>query len=209
MEQPSSATLFDLQRGKKADHVVVDVEIQLSPDAVEGGWDATDKLLVSVAVVYEHLTDRFRVYWPDDVPELRKRLLAADRVSGFNIWKFDFPVIWGVPRRAHDAGDTPYQSLLPRTNDILRRIWQARNLNPDIWTREHGGWNLDAITKGTLGADQGKIGHGAKAPEWWQKGEHGKVVTYCLDDVRLERDLAAFVDRHGFVVHETRGLLRV
>lgn len=127
------------------DHIVVDVEIQKNVDDVPGRWSATDKLGVAVAVVYEFLTGRYHVYLENDVAELRARLMRADRISGFNIWKFDFPVIFGLPGRERKT------ELLPKTNDILRRIWQSQNLDPESFSKAHGGWNLDAICKGTFG----------------------------------------------------------
>jgi DEAD/DEAH box helicase domain-containing protein len=82
------------------DSVVVDVEIQKTIEETPGGWEATDKLGVAVAVVYEFRRDRMRIYGPEDVEALRARLEEAERIIGFNIWKFDLPVIYGLPGRA-------------------------------------------------------------------------------------------------------------
>lgn len=178
-----------------SDWIVVDVEIQYCINGPEGfGWDDTDKLGVSCAVVYDFNQDRFRVYGPNDVEELRQRLVDADRISGFNIWKFDYPVIWGLPGRSR-VGE-----LLLKTDDILRRIWQAQGLNPDTFSRDHAGWGLDAVCESTI--QQHKNGHGAEAPKLYQAGKWSKLVDYCINDVKMERDLALFVDRYGYV---TRG----
>lgn len=187
------------------DHVVVDVEIQRSIEETPGGWDATDKLGVAVAVVYEYQTDRFRIYGhlPDELYALRERLKKADRISGFNIWKFDFPVIFGLPGRER------VKYLRHKTNDILVRIWQALGLNPDEFSKLHSGWGLDAVARGTLKAP-GKIANGAEAPRWFQAGRWGPLVNYCVDDVTLERDLVNFVDRYGYVVNGNTGqVLRI
>lgn len=176
----------------KEDHIVVDVEIQNTIEETPGGWDATDKLGVSVGVVYEFLTDRFRIYGPQDIEALRERLLKADRISGFNIWKFDFPVIFGLPGRER------VEVLRPKTNDILVRIWHSLGLDVNSFSKMHGGWGLDVIMKNTFGV--GKLANGAIAPQWFKQGEWGKLTNYCVDDVTLERDLTAFVDKHGFIV---------
>lgn len=194
------------------DHVVVDVEIQKTVEEVLGGWDATDKLGVAVACLWEYASRRIRVYGPDDVAALRERLLRADRISGFNIFNFDFPVIWGIPKlawiAANPRGDTRYspamvehvkQELLGKTDDMLRRVWRALGLDPDRFDkRTHGGWGLDVVASHTLGV--GKIGNGADAPKWYQAGEVQRVANYCADDVALERDLTDFVDRYGYVL---------
>jgi DEAD/DEAH box helicase domain-containing protein len=173
------------------DHVVVDVEIQKTIVETPGGWDATDKLGVAVACLWEYRGERMRVYGPEDVEALRARLLRADRISGFNIWKFDFPVIFAL------AGRERVESLRGKTDDLLRRIWMALNLNPDQFGDAHKGWGLDAVAGDTLSAR--KIGYGGDAPKWFQEGLWGKVTNYCADDVALERDLCDFIDRYGYV----------
>lgn len=188
------------------DHVVVDVEIQRGPEEFPEGWEATDKLGVACACLYERRGDRFRVYGPGDVADLRARLLGADRISGYNIWKFDFPVIWAVSRFDWDTSNVnapAATALLPRTDDLLRRIWLALGLEPQEFSELHKGWGLDAVAGATLG--RRKTGHGADAPRWFRDGDWARVVDYCLNDVALERDLVAFVDRYGFVVSPKDG----
>ncbi len=176
----------------KEDHVVVDVEIQKTIEELPNGWDDTHLMGVAVACVYEFKTNRFRIYGPDDVDDLKERLLAADRISGYNIWRFDFPVIWGLPSRER------VPRLQPKTNDMLLRIWRSLGLSLETFTKAHGGWKLDQVSRATLGI--GKIGNGADAPKWWKAGLHMKVANYCADDVAIERDLAQFIDEFGFVV---------
>ena len=188
------------------DHVVVDVEIQKTIEETPGGWNATDLLGVAVACVWEYRNARMRVYGPEDVPALRERLLLADRITGFNILRFDFPVIWSVPKSEWHAGHPVYDQLLPRTDDLLRRIWQARGLDADRFGPGHQGWGLDAVAGQTLNAR--KIGHGADAPRWYQQGLIQRVVNYCSDDVALERDLGDFIDRHGYAMNE-REMVRI
>jgi DEAD/DEAH box helicase domain-containing protein len=185
------------------DHVVVDVEIIKTIEETPGGWDATDKLGVAVACVYQYQDQRIKVYGPDDVDALRERLLRAERITGYNIWKFDFPVIWGIPSLDWMVKGDPHHILKAelslRTNDLLRRIWYAAGLSPDRFDkRTHGGYSLDTIALRTLGV--GKVGNGADAPKWYQQGLIQKVVNYCSDDVCLERDLSDFIDRYGYVV---------
>ncbi len=181
------------------DHVVVDVEIQKTIEETPGGWNATDLLGVAVACVWEYTTQRMRVYGPDDVPALRERLLKADRVSGYNIWNFDFPVIWGMSKGNWTDTHPAKVALRPKTNDILRRIWQAQGFDPDVFQAGMGGSKLDDIAGATIGAR--KIGNGADAPKWYQAGLVQRVVNYCTDDTCLERDLSDFVDKYGYVIH--------
>jgi DEAD/DEAH box helicase domain-containing protein len=178
------------------DHVVLDVEIQkcIGEDGLT--WEDTDKVGVSVAVLYEFNTDRFRIYGPSDVKALQARLMLATKISGFNTWAFDFPVVWGYPRRQK------VECLNHSSNDILRRIWIALGVDPDNFhPKTHGGWSLNNVVAGTLHKTISKIASGEQAPIWYQQGEIWKVINYCIDDVALERDLALFVDKHGYVVN--------
>lgn len=128
------------------DHVVVDVEIQKTVNGPPDNytWDDTDKLGVAVAVVYEYTSDRFRIFGPQDVNALRERLLKADRVTTFNGWKFDFPVIWAL------RGRERVMPLVKKSDDILRRIWQAVGADVDGWGPLNKGWSLDNVALGTL-----------------------------------------------------------
>jgi DEAD/DEAH box helicase domain-containing protein len=183
------------------DHIVVDVEIARTVEEV-GGWNRTELMGVGCAVVYEYLSDRFRIYGPGDVAALQERLLRADRITGFNTYRFDFPVIWGLPARERVA------ALKPKSNDLLQRIWRSLGLDEEAFSSHHKGWGLDVVCQGTLGV--GKSGNGADAPRWFQAGNWPRLVDYCIDDVRLERDLGAFIDKYGFVVNgDTGRMLRI
>ncbi len=194
------------------DHVVVDVEIARTIEETPGGWNATDQLGVAVACVWEYNTQRMRVYGPGDVPALRERLLRADRISGYNILNFDFPVIWGVNKKVWMNGTVGIVTdesltalsvkakILPKTNDLLRRIWSALGTNPDNGPAGIRGTKLDDIAGATICAN--KIGDGASAPLWYKEGNVQKVANYCADDVAIERDLTDFVDRYGYVIHQ-------
>ncbi len=178
------------------DEVVVDVEIQKGVGQDGLTWDDTDKMGVAVAVVYEYKTDRFRIFGPNDVEALKRRLLEADRITGYNTWSFDFPVIWGLPRRTRRVTE-----LEGKSNDLLRRIWKGMAIDPDSpGPHGSGGCKLDDVVRMTLGPGVGKIASGAQAPIWFQSGEWAKLVNYCIDDVALERDLGRFIDERGYVV---------
>lgn len=184
------------------DHIVLGVEIKKTIEEA-GGWDHTELLGVAVACVWEHATGRMRTYGDTDADllALRARMEAADRITGFNIWKFDFPVIYGLPGRDR------VEHLRAKTDDLLVRIWQALGLNPYGFSRLHGGWGLDVVAGATLG--HRKIGNGADAPVWYQEGRWGEVVNYCADDVALERDLGMFIDRYGFVIGKEEQVVRL
>lgn len=187
------------------DHIVFDVEIQKTIEELPHGWDSTHLMGVACACVWEYRTQRLRLYGPDDVDALRSRLLKADRITSFNGWRFDVPVIWRIAksqwkdnREAHVLAVS--SSLRSKTDDILERIWIALGLDPDSFNKHtHLGWGLDVVARGTLGV--GKIGYGGDAPKWYQEGQWARVANYCADDVCLTRDLSDFIDRFGYIIN--------
>jgi len=67
--------------------------------------------------------------------------------------------------------------------------------------------SLDNLSRATLG--MGKSGAGLEAISWWRAGEKDRVKEYCLQDVRLTRDLYEFGRKNGFVLADTRDKGRV
>ena len=56
---------------------------------------------------------------------------------------------------------------------------------------------LEAVARGTLGT--GKSADGLMAVEWWKAGEIQKIIDYCIQDVRVTRDIFQFGRQNGFV----------
>lgn len=162
------------------DIIVLDLEIQ-DPITNPKQWEETHKIKISCCVVYSFKDDTFRVYdyTMDDILNLRMRIIEADLVVGYNSNKFDLPVIFELPDKQ-----------LPdnvKTFDILAETWKALGLNPNVFTNLHRGYNLDAAARSTLGTT--KFNHGSNAPQLFRNQQWGKLISYCLDDVRLTRNL--------------------
>ena len=50
--------------------------------------------------------------------------------------------------------------------------------------------------------NKGKGGSGLQAVEWWQKGEIEKVRKYCLEDVKITRELYDYALEHGLLKYK-------
>jgi hypothetical protein len=161
------------------DELVIDVEIQ---DAITKNedWDRTDLMKISCCVIYSYINDIYQVYGPNDIDALRSILIAADRIIGYNVDKFDLPIIFGLPR-THAA------TLKLKTYDILAHIWMAQGLDPTEFTDAHKGWSLNNVCGATI--LQRKSGSGANAPFWFKSGNIWKVISYCIWDVALTKRL--------------------
>ena len=61
---------------------------------------------------------------------------------------------------------------------------------------------LDDVAAATIG--QRKSGHGLQAVEWWKQGEMQKIKDYCLQDVKVTRDIYAYGLKYGALAYEDR-----
>jgi DEAD/DEAH box helicase domain-containing protein len=188
------------------DHIVVDVETTKLFKEVQGGRESLDKLGVGCAVIYSYLDDGYAIYKQNCVEELKERLLKADKITGFNTYKFDYPVIWGMKLKDW-LGCRDAQKIIPKTNDILRRVWISLGLNPMEFTGAHRGLSLNNICTATLNEDKSKMGE--DAPFLLRDGEWDLVLTYCLHDVKLTKNLADFIDKYGYVVTADEKVIRI
>lgn len=194
-------------------HLILDIEIKNRVEDIPGGWDSTDMLGVSCAVVYSYRRDRYRIFGDSDreLDTLREALLnpQTTRITGFNSWKFDLACICSASKSDwSDSADGQIaawrEELRPKSDDLLRRIWTATGAGCDgAFTDAHKGYGLAAVCEATIG--RGKIGHGEEAPKLYQAGHHGQLHNYCVDDVALTRELSEFVDRYGYVIDPKTG----
>ena len=159
-----------------------DLETQRSAEEV-GGWLNAHLMMVSVAVVYDSLEERFFVYQEDQIERLFEHFLKADLVVGFNLKRFDYAVL--KPYTTQNLAEIP-------TFDILE----------DIFDRLGYRLSLDHLVKETLNEE--KSGDGLQALEWFKSGEIEKLTEYCRKDVALTRDLFLDGSGKGYIVYRDK-----
>jgi DEAD/DEAH box helicase domain-containing protein len=146
--------------------IVFDIETANIFDDV-GSNDPT-KLDISIVGAYDSATDTYTSYSVEELPKFWSVIERADMLIGFNSDHFDIPLL-----NKYYPGDlTKIKSL-----DLLVEIKGAlgRRLR------------LDTVAEATLGAK--KSGHGLEATRWWKEGKHDLVRKYCLDDVKLTKEI--------------------
>jgi DEAD/DEAH box helicase domain-containing protein len=161
---------------KHRNFLVLDIETQRVVQEV-GGWDHIDKLGISVACAYDSKTDQFLSFRENELPALID--LCYERlVVGYNIRGFDLPVMvpYGLDVKKVDAFDIMYD---------LEALTRQRFMK------------LEYVARGTLGT--GKSADGLMAVEWWKKGEVQKIIDYCIQDVKVTRDIFQHGRQNGFV----------
>ena len=154
--------------------VVLDLETQKSFKEV--GRAKLEKLKVSVAGLYDYLTDEYKTYEEKELMILEKRFQEIDLIIGFNIRRFDMPVL--APYLFGSVEKLPVLDLL----DDIEKV------------RGHRA-SLDSIAAPTL--KQHKSGNGADALLLFKEKKMEELKRYCLDDVRLTREIYEFGCREG------------
>ena len=161
--------------------IVLDIETQNTFQEV-GGYDHT-KLLISVVGVYFYETNEYKCYEEHELKELWPLLEHCDRIIGYNSIHFDMPVM-----NNYYPGDL---LKLPQL-DILKEIEKALGFR----------LKLDDVAEASIG--HGKTGHGLQAVEWWRKGEKDKVKQYCLDDVRVTKEVYEYGLKYKALAYKDR-----
>jgi len=181
-EWSGQLSLFDDDSSRQPpsgrDVLVFDLETQRSFQDV-GGRSQMRDLGMSVGVVYSFRDDRFVSYFEPEAGALIDALLGAELVVGYNLLGFDYEVLRGYR-------DAPFGEI--RTLDIMVELQGKLGFRP----------KLDSVVQATLGA--AKSADGLQALTWFREGRLDLIEKYCIDDVRLTRDLYLFGKRNRSVL---------
>ncbi len=166
-----------------SDKLVLDLETKKSFEEVGGEYNKAN-LGVSVCGVYSYDKDQFRAFQEEEFQELGEWLKSASLIIGFNSKSFDFNVL------------QPYfkfkLSKLPHL-DIMEEIYHA--LGHRV--------KLESLAQSTLG--EGKSGTGMDAIWYYKNNDWVSLIKYCLDDVRVTRDLYEYGRQHGHLWYDNLG----
>jgi DNA polymerase elongation subunit (family B) len=142
---------------------------------------------LSVVCVYDSKTDSYKTFLEDELQNLWSILEKADILIGYNSDHFDIPLL-----NKYYPGDlTQIKSL-----DLLKEIKNSlgRRLK------------LDSVAEATLGKK--KIGTGLEAITWWKNGEIEKVKKYCIEDVKITKELYDFAIEHSVLKYKDLGQIK-
>ena len=134
---------------------------------------------------------RSRVFLKDNFDAFIELVEKGETFVSFNGVNFDNKVINAV-----------LGVSIPEENhiDLLRLIWIAEGLNPDTFSRAHGGYGLNAVVEANI-PHLSKTENGALAPVLWQRGQYGKVIDYCLNDVYMTYALYNLIKERGCIIN--------
>lgn len=162
-------------------------DIETSNQFSDVGSSDPTALDISVVCIHDSETDEYLHFLQEDLPKLWPILEKADMLIGFNSDHFDVPLL-----NKYYPGDLTYIKSL----DLLKEI--HKSLGRRI--------KLDTIAEATLG--ENKSGHGLQALKWWRDGEKQKVIDYCIQDVKVTKNIYDYAVKHGKVKYKDLGKIK-
>lgn len=165
--------------------IIFDVETKKTFD--EAGGYFPEKLGVSFVglCVREHEYDpgKFIGFFENEIEKVFPLFEQTDLLIGFNSDGFDIPAL--QPYYSGDLSTLPSLDLLSRFKDATgHRV------------------KLDSIAQETLGI--GKSGNGLDAIKYYNEGNFEALKEYCLQDVKVTRDVYDHGLRKGVVKYKNK-----
>jgi DEAD/DEAH box helicase domain-containing protein len=161
-------------------------DIETSNTFQDAGSNNPADLAISVVGIYEYEGDKYSTFVQEEFGKLWAIIENADMFITFNGDHFDIPLL-----NKYYPGDL----FKMKSVDLLREMQKSAGRR----------MKLDQIAEGTLGVN--KTGHGLDAIKWWRDGEVEKVKKYCLDDVRITKDIYEYALREGKLIFKEGGNL--
>jgi DEAD/DEAH box helicase domain-containing protein len=133
---------------------------------------------VSVVGVYSYADDAYRAYEEHEFPALAEAFRRTHLLIGFSSKRFDLPILqkyfnFNLSSIAH------FDMLEAIEKSFGRRV------------------GLGILAEANLGV--GKSAHGLQAIEFWKRGELQKLKDYCLQDVKITKELYDLMKRQGYL----------
>lgn len=160
-----------------SDKLVFDIETKDTFDEV-GGQENLKELSISVVGVYSYARDTYYAYEESEFPKLAEALRNTHLLVGFSSKRFDLPILQKY---------IPFPLAPIAHYDILEAIEKS-------FGRRVG---LGILAEANLGV--GKTAHGLQAIEFYRNGEMQKLKDYCLQDVKITKDLYELIKKQGYL----------
>jgi DEAD/DEAH box helicase domain-containing protein len=151
-----------------------------------GSNDPAD-LDISVLCIHDSATDEYSSYFEKDFNKLWPIIEQADMLITWNGEHFDIPIL-----NKYYPGDLSKIKSLDLMKEVQKIL--GRRLK------------LDSVGEATLGKN--KTGHGSDAVHWWQNGEIDKLIAYCIEDVKLTKDLYDYALTNKSLKYKELGSLK-
>jgi len=158
--------------------LVLDIETKES--FTEIGDKNPEKLHLSLIGAYFYPEDKYFSFKENELWHFWSLFEKAELLVGHNILGFDLPVL----KKYYQKN---FQGI--EVFDIMKETEKNLGFRP----------KLDDLARGTLGKE--KSGDGLKAIELYRSGKWQELINYCLDDVRLTKEIFDHIKEFGYVVY--------
>lgn len=148
-----------------------------------GSNDPAD-LDISIVGLHDETSNTYKSFTVEEFTEMWPYFEHADILVGFNSEHFDLPLL-----NKYYHGDLYNIKHV----DILKEIHSQFGRR----------MKLDQLAEGTLGIK--KSGHGLEAIKWWREGEIQKIRDYCLDDVKITKEIYDFAKENSLLKFKEGG----
>ena len=161
--------------------VTFDIETKNFFDTVHTNNPAD--LDISVVCLHRSDTDQYYSFTEEQFPDMWQHFSDADVLITYNGNHFDIPCL---------------QTYAPLDLKAIRHIDMFEDARKATGKR----LGLDGIAQATLGIS--KSGHGSDAIAWWNAGEVQKIIDYCLQDVKVTKEVYDYALEHSMLKYTDR-----
>ncbi len=160
------------------DKIVLDIETKNSFADV-GGKQNLHQLKISLIGVYSYNRNEFLTFEEKELHLFKKFIKEVGVVVGFSIYNFDLPII---------ENHIDYRFNNHIIFDILKEIENKRGHKIC----------LNELAQANIGV--GKNGNGLEAIELYKQGHIEELKKYCLNDVKITRDLYELILKQDYLI---------
>ncbi|OGY99702.1 MAG: hypothetical protein A2945_01740 [Candidatus Liptonbacteria bacterium RIFCSPLOWO2_01_FULL_52_25] len=162
------------------DTLVFDIETQNFFTDPDVGWNNFGALKISAVGVYSYMQDKYFAFEEDEMEKMAELFNGANRIVGFSSNRYDIPVLnlyfQRLPARVGTQGSPPNIWEKERV-DLLEEIEMAAGQRV----------SLSRLAEANLGVKKDR--HGSEAIGLYKEGRMDELKEYCLNDVRLTKEL--------------------
>ncbi|MEK7567909.1 MAG: ribonuclease H-like domain-containing protein [Patescibacteria group bacterium] len=164
------------------DYIVFDIETKNS--YISGGSFIPEQLDLSIICIYDSQSDEYYSFLEDELHKLWPFIEKTEMLIGYNSDHFDIPLL----NKYYNGDLTHIKSL-----DLLKEIKDSLNRRV----------SLDQVAEGTLGRK--KIASGIQAVKWYQEGNLDSLRKYCLEDVKITKEIYDYALQHQHLKFKEAG----
>lgn len=153
----------------------------------ETGSNDPASLDLSIVCIYDYEENKYLSFLEEELSELWKILEKTDLLIGFNSNHFDVPIL----NKYYPGNLKKIKSL-----DIMEEV--KKSLGRRI--------SLNEIAGATLGKK--KIADGHEAVRWWKEGNIESLRRYCIEDVRITKEVYDFAKTNNKLNYKDLGVIK-